>query len=549
MQAWLIHLPVLPILIPLATAAGLLFIGESHRQARGAVALLATIAQLLVALVLLAMADGIIQPPWAGPIASYAIGAWKAPFGIVIVVDRLAAIMLSLTAILGLATQVYSLARWDRAGVHYLSIFQFLLMGLNGAFLTGDLFNLFVFFEILLVASYGLTLHGSGMTRVKAGLHYIVINLVGSLLFLVAVALIYGVTGTLNMAELPMRVAQLHGDERRLFDIGGALLGIVFFIKAGAWPLNFWLVPAYGAACAPVAAMFAIMTKVGIYSFLRIETLLYEVGAPAPFGDKWLFYTGIATIAVGTLGVLAAQQLYRLAGSLIIVSSGILLASIGFTGTALTGPALYYLVGSVLGGGAFFLLVELAERNRPAVANLLAVSSEAFGLPEARRAPTASDTLDNDPPDEEVGVAIPAAMAFLGLAFISCALLLIGLPPMSGFVAKFSLISAAINSALIADPFPSWLLIAALLLSGMAGLVAIARLGIRVFWQDQRNPPKLLLLEAGPVAVLLVLCLALSIGGGPAMAYFKAASNSVYQPFQYIDAVLPGTAEPAPEVR
>ncbi|OJW50300.1 MAG: monovalent cation/H+ antiporter subunit D, partial [Thiobacillus sp. 65-1059] len=431
-------------------------------------------------------------------IAVYSLGNWAAPFGIVLVADRLAAIMLTLTATLGSAALIYSLARWERAGVHYLPLFQFLLMGLNGAFLTGDLFNLFVFFEVLLVSSYGLALHGSGVARVKAGLHYIAVNLVASLLFLVAAALIYGVTGTLNMAELALRVQALSPDDRTLFDIGAALLGVVFLVKAGAWPLNFWLPATYAAASAPVAGVFAILTKVGIYALLRFETLLHATGSPAPFGGEWLFYCGLATIAIGSLGILATQRLERLAGFLVIVSSGTLLAAIGFRGTALTGPALFYLVSSVLGGGAFFMVVEMVQRSRAYAADLLAISFEAFGLQDP-----ASDT---EHPDETVGLPIPGAMAFLGLTFVSCALLLTGLPPLSGFVAKFSLLAAAIAEAPGGNPLPSWLFVAALLLSGLAGIISLSRLGVRVFWSGERSTPRLLWVEAGPVAGLIALC-------------------------------------------
>ncbi len=153
---------------------------------------------------------------WTEGVGVYAIGSWPAPFGIVLVIDRLTALMLMLTALIAFASIVYSFAHWDRVGPNFHSLFQFLLMGLNGAFLTGDLFNLFVFFEVLLASSYGLLLHGSGPARVKAGLHYIVVNLIASLLFLIGVAMIYGMTGTLNMADLPQRIAMLAPEDRAL---------------------------------------------------------------------------------------------------------------------------------------------------------------------------------------------------------------------------------------------------------------------------------------------------------------------------------------------
>jgi multicomponent K+:H+ antiporter subunit D len=533
MNGWLQHLPILPVLLPLCTGTLLLLSSEQRRGRRAAIALCATLAQFAVAIVLLAMADGRVAAPWPGEIGVYALGNWAAPFGIVLVVDRLAAIMLALTATLGLAALVYSLARWERAGSHYLPLFQFLLMGLNGAFLTGDLFNLFVFFEVLLAASYGLALHGSGPARVTAGMHYIAVNLVASLLFLIAAALIYGVTGTLNMAELAQRVAALDAADRTLFEIGAVLLGVVFLVKAGAWPLNFWLPAAYGAAAPPVAGVFAILTKVGVYALLRFSILFGQDVAPAPFKGNWLFYCGLATVVAGSLGTLAAQKLDRLASTLVIVSSGTLLAAFGFTGTTLTGPALYYLVSSVLGIGAFFLVIEMAERNRAVAADMLAISSEAFGL---------QDKPDSEHPDEAAGVPIPAAMAFLGLAFFSCALLLTGLPPLSSFVGKFALLSAAIAAVPEASRLHAGLFVAALLLSGLAGLIALSRLGIRVFWDTERPTPRLQWLEAGPVAGLVLLCVVLSFGTGPAMFYFDAAARSLHDARTYIGSVLPAAA-------
>ena len=530
-SGFLQHLPVVPIVLPLLTAAVLIMMGgRGWRVQRAALAVLATLLQGVVAVTLLTMADGRLPTPWPSEVGVYTLGGWVAPFGIVLVVDRLSALMLVLTATLALAALVYALARWVRAGVYFLPLFQLLLMGLNGAFLTGDLFNLFVFFEIMLAASYGLALHGSGPVRVQASLHYIVVNLVASLLFLIAAALIYGVTSTLNMADLAQRATTLAAADRALFDTGAALLGVVFLIKAGAWPLNFWLPAAYGAAAAPVAAVFAILSKVGIYALLRFETLLTVSGAPAPFGGQWMFYCGLATLATGTLGVLAAQRLERIATALIIVSSGTLLAAFGYNGTALTGPGLFYLVNSVLGAGAFLLVVELAGRDHPATADPATLGFDDFD---------ADDPDDSSDTEPVVGVAIPMAMAFLGLSFIVCAMLLIGLPPLSGFIAKFALLAAAIAAA--PEPsnvLPSWLFVTALLLSGLAGIIALSRLGVRVFWNAERPTPRLQWLEAGPVAALMLLCIGLAMAAGPAMTYFNIAARSLHDSEAYVQAVL-----------
>src|SRR5689334_19965336 len=202
MNAILQHLVVLPILVPLLCGAAMLFVPEARRSARITLALFSAFAQLVIAIALLYLTSDAAHFIWPEGVGVYAIGNWEAPFGIVLVVDRLSAVMLTLVAIVGFTTLIYAVARWDRPGQPFHSVFQLITMGLNGAFLTGDLFNLFVFFEILLAASYGLVLRGAGAERTKFGMHYIVVNLVASLLFLIGVALIYGVAGTLNMSYL-----------------------------------------------------------------------------------------------------------------------------------------------------------------------------------------------------------------------------------------------------------------------------------------------------------------------------------------------------------
>ncbi|NYT61839.1 monovalent cation/H+ antiporter subunit D [Alcaligenaceae bacterium] len=531
MNPWLQHFPILPVAIPLMTGALMLMLRDSQRTLRLVFSFVSLAAQLYVAFTLLSMTAGYITTDWPDGVGVYLLGDWPAPFGIVAVVDRLSAIMLALTSVLGAATWIYATARWDRAGVHFHPLFQFLLMGLNGAFLTGDLFNLFVFFEVLLAASYGLMLHGSGRARVAAGLHYIVVNLLASFLLLIAMALIYGVTGTLNMADLAARAGELAGPDRRLFEAGAAILGIAFLIKAAAWPLNFWLPAAYANACSPVAGIFAIMTKVGIYALLRIGSLLLPTGAPAAFGGEWMFPLGMATLAFGAIGLLATAQAERQAGYCIIMSSGTLLAALGMPGVTLTGPALFYLISSVLALGAFFMLLEMVERTQAFGADVLAVSLEAFDLED----PEAADRSD-----DVVGVAIPAAMAFLGMAFIACALLVTGLPPLSGFVAKFSLLSAALQTSATDTPTPAaWMLVAGVLISGLAGIIALGRTGIRLFWStEDAVTPRLRVSEAGPVGVLILACVALAFWAGPVMSFVEDTAKYLDKPSTYINAVL-----------
>ena len=336
------HLMIAPVVLPLFAGAMMLALGgERRRNVNAALNVVSTFALVAISIALLRAADA--AP--TGVAGVYRLGDWPAPFAIVLVVDRLAALMLLLTSLLAAAAVVFSLARWHRAGVLFHPLFQFLLMGINGAFLTGDLFNLFVFFEVLLAASYGLALHGSGSARVMAGLHYIVVNLAASLLFLIGVSLIYGVAGTLNMADLAARIPAIRAEDRALLEAGAGILGIAFLVKAGMWPLCFWLPGTYAAAAPPVASIFAILTKVGVYIVLRLWLLLFgdEAGASAQFGGEWLLLGGMATVAFGAIGSLASQDMARLAAFSVLVSSGTVLAAIGMGQVGVTGGALFYL--------------------------------------------------------------------------------------------------------------------------------------------------------------------------------------------------------------
>jgi len=452
---------------------------------------------------------------------------------------------------------LFAMARWDRAGTSFHALFQIQMMGLYGAFLTADLFNLFVFFEVLLAASYGLMLHGSGRARVSSGLHYIAINLLASSLFLIGAALIYGVTGTLNFADLALKIPLVPEADRGLLHAGAAILATAFLAKAGMWPLNFWLAPAYSSASAPVAAMFAIMTKVGVYTVLRLWTLLFssQAGASALFGGDWLVYGGMATIICAALAMLAAQRLERMASLSILVSAGILLSSVGFAQPSLTAGALFYLVSSTLALSALFLLAELIERSRSA--NDLPLDEEIDALPKAMESlhPRPGVNLD-DEQKAVVGQVIPWTMAFLGLSFVACALLIIGMPPLSGFIGKLSLLSALVNPLglgnAVDEPIrpAAWGLVALLILSGLASLIAFARLGIQRFWTPEERPsPLLRRYECLPIFFLLGLSILLTFKAEPLMRYTLDTAKSLNNPEQYVMAVMATRPVPGPEAK
>jgi multicomponent K+:H+ antiporter subunit D len=514
------HLPAAAIALPLATAALMLFVEERHHGLKAGLSIASAVALLATALALVLQAG-------TQPAQVYALGDWPAPFGIVLVSDRLSALMVLLAACLGVAALVFSVARWHRAGLHFHSLVHFLLAGLNGAFLTGDLFNLFVFFELLLAASYGLALHGSGTPRVRASLHYVVINLVASLLFLVGVSLMYGVAGTLNMADLAQRLPHVPVADRALFEIGAAVMGIAFLVKAGMWPLGFWLPSTYAAASAPAAALFAILSKVGVYAVIRVWLIVFG----GQSGAELLAFGGMATLAYGILGVLSSQHLGRLAGFSVVVSSGTVLAAVGLGGPAATGAAIYYLFASTLGSAALFLLIELVERAREPGADVLAVTADAFGLAEDPQ------RGEEEIGEGEVGVVIPRAMAVLGLCFVAIALVVAGLPPLPGFIAKFAVLAALLD----ADPVPGsvWAMLALILFSSVAAIIAFGRTGVHVFWTVQeRSVPTVRAIEIAPVAALLIACVALTAAAGPAMQYAAEAARALHEPDSYVGQVL-----------
>ncbi|MGE7961330.1 monovalent cation/H+ antiporter subunit D [Pseudomonas sp. NPDC089918] len=548
------HLIAAPILLPLLTAAVMLMLGEKHRPLKAKINLFSSLLGLGIAVMLLQWTQTTGVP---GSIGVYLPGNWQVPFGIVLVVDRLSALMLVLTGIIGVSALLFAMARWDGAGSSFHALFQIQLMGLYGAFLTADLFNLFVFFEVLLAASYGLMLHGSGRARVSSGLHYISINLLASSLFLIGAALIYGVTGTLNMADLALKIPLVPEADRGLLHAGAAILAVAFLAKAGMWPLNFWLVPAYSAASAPVAAMFAIMTKVGVYTLLRLWTLLFsgQAGASAYFGGDWLIYGGMATIVCAAVAILAAQRLERMASLSILVSAGILLSAIGFAQPNLIGAALFYLVSSTLALSALFLLAELIERSRSANEMPLFDDGELLPRPLESLQPPKGFNLD-DEQKAVVGQVIPWTMAFLGLSFIACALLIIGMPPLSGFIGKLSLLSALLNPLGLGngsdEPVSNraWGLLALLILSGLASLIAFSRLGIQRFWTPQERPsPLLRRLECVPIVVLLGLSIALTFKAEPLLRYTQAAAVALNNPQQYVMAVLETRVIPSPQAK
>ncbi len=494
------HLAVMPVLIPLIAGALLLLAGRAGKTAERFISLAGAAALLPTALMLLVQVEG-------GEHIVYYDGNWPAPYGIVLVVDRLSALMLTLSACLALPSLLYATTGDDQLGPRFHALFQMQMLGINGAFLTGDLFNLFVFFEILLIASYALQLHGGGRARVRAALHLVVLNLIGSAIFLVGIGAVYAATGTLNLADLATRVAMSGAEEAGLLRTGGLLLLVVFALKAALIPLGFWLPSAYAAASAPAAALFAIMTKVGAYAILRVHGLVFgpDAGPAASLITPWLLPIGLATVLLATIGVLASRELQRLLAHLVVISAGTLILVLGLDSEAATSAALYYLLNSTLVGGGLFLLAGLIARERGEAQALL---------------------------DREQPVTRPA---LLGTLFFLGAIGVAGLPPLAGFTAKIYILQSA-----FAHPATAWVF-AMLLGSGLLVLVALTRAGSAIFWRTGNASPtgaRATPLQATATALLLSGTVALLVGGGAATAFTQATAAQLADRAAYIDAVM-----------
>ncbi|MGD9512196.1 MAG: monovalent cation/H+ antiporter subunit D [Geminicoccaceae bacterium] len=498
------HWIIVPVVLPALTAP---FIVAAARHD----VLLQRVFGIASAVALLAVAIGLFVLASDGGIRPYALGDWPPPFGIVLVLDRLSALMLLLTAILAVVVVLYAAQGWDQRGRHFHALFQFQLMGLNGAFLTGDLFNLFVFFEVLLIASYGLMLHGAGARRITEGVKYVAITLAGSTLFLFAVGLLYAVTGTLNMADLAVRVPMVAPADMALVRLGGALLLIVFAIKGALVPLHLWLPGTYAAASPPVAAFFAIMTKVGAYAMLRVYVLIFGGGAgPAAWlADPWVLPPAALTLALGMIGVLGARTLTALAVYALIGSIGTLLLAVGLFDQSGTAAALYYLVHSTLAGAALFLLADLVARRRGGAGDRL-VAAPRF-----------------------------AQLDLLAGLFFLTAMAAVGMPPLSGFIGKLLILEAVTAR-------PEWPWLWALILAGsLVALAGFTQAGSLLFWKcraDRGEPepdrPRHDAVGLVATAALVAAPVLLALFAGPALTAMEATAEQLFTPERYIEAVL-----------
>ena len=516
---WHAHTPILSILIPAFTSFLLLLLGnpgsgslkQDWRQPwRRGISLGSALLGLITAISYLMIAN-------TGQVTVYQLGEWSAPFGIVLVLDRLAAFMLVLTYALAVPVIWYASDNWDTRGRYFHTMFHFLLMGITGAFLTGDLFNLFVFFEILLMASYVLLLHGQGRPRFQLGIHYVTINLLASALFLIGLGMIYGSVGSLNMADVGRLIPTLDSDQHKLAIAGGLLLFVVFGIKAAMLPVGFWLPKTYAVASTPVAAIFTIMTKVGIYAILRVNGTVFDDAMAQSIFKNCLLMIGLITSFYGVIGAIAAERLRRFVGFMVLSSIGTLLIAIAMLNTQAWSAALYYLVHSTLIAAAFYLFCGWMTAQRGSFKDHLKVA------PKIKQEKAAAFT------------------------YFTIALMMAGLPPFSGFLGKVFILQATAET-----PYQGWI-IAVILIVSLLSIIAFTRVGFILFWrasppEENAKEPAYTAYQALPdtaphrndkaIYVLLIALMSYVVFAAPIQRYTTSTAQQIQNHALYQQAIL-----------
>jgi multicomponent Na+:H+ antiporter subunit D len=485
----------LPFVVPMFAGALSLVFWPSG-SAQRLIALLGTASHLLVGVLLFLQV-------WEHGVLVLPAGDWPAPYGITIVADTLSALMILMTGIVGFATAVYSQSTVAKSLIHrgYFPLLHLLLAGVSGVFVTGDLFNLYVWFEVLLLASFALLAMGQERAQMAGALKYVVLNLFSSAMFLTALGLLYGLAGTMNMADLAVKLPQL--DDPSRVTLVAMLFLLAFSIKAAAFPLFFWLPASYHTPPVAVSALFAgLLTKVGVYSLYRTFTLVFTEDVAWTHG--WLAVTAGFTLLAGVAGAMVQSDLRRTLSFLHVAQIGYMLM-----GLALFTPL-------ALAGGVFY------------IAHHIVVKTNLFFIAGAVTRISGEQSL------QRLG-GYWKARPGLSMLFLLPALSLIGVPPLSGFWAKLIVIRAGI----VED---AWWLVAAALVAGVLTLYAIMRVWMEVFWKaapDGDEPVAPLPVSMGTViTVLTASTVAIGLLAQPVWVMAERAAEQLMDPSAYIEAVL-----------
>jgi multicomponent Na+:H+ antiporter subunit D len=495
---------VLPILIPFSTAIITLLFWKRRRVQRG--------LNVLGAAGLFGAALGLLAHVWQDGIQALQIGSWPAPFGITLVADLFAALMVAAAGLMGLAVAVYSLPCMDRQreSYGYYPLLHVLLMGVCGSFLTGDIFNLYVWFEVMLITSFVLVVLGGEKAQLEGAVKYVTLNVISSALFLTAVGILYGSTGSLNMADL----AQILRNQAPsgLVTTLGMLFFLAFGIKAAVFPLFFWLPASYHTPPVPISAIFAgLLTKVGVYSLIRVFTLLFIQDTTLTRG-LLLVVAGL-TMLTGVLGAVAQSELRRLLSFHIVSQIGYMVMGLGL------------LTPLGLTGSIFFIIHIMVAKT-----NLFFVSGVVYRLKGTYELKSLGGLYRSSP-----GLAV---------LFLIPAFSMAGMPPLSGFWAKFTLVKAGLESS-------QYLLVAAALIVSLLTLFSMTKIWNEAFWKEgpsakaqqrlvsigsQSLGNRFLLLT--PIVVLSILTVAMGLVAEPFLRVASEAAEHLLNPAHYVRVVL-----------
>jgi multicomponent Na+:H+ antiporter subunit D len=489
------NLAILPILLPVIAAILSAFFNKRTTLSKWITGTF-VIGQLLTVCSLLVY---IFQH---GPII-LETGDWPAPYGIIIVADELAILLVVTTNIISVAAAFFAFktVKPEEQTHYFYMFFHFLIAGVSGAFLTGDLFNLFVFFEVLLMASYGLIILGGSKHQFRESIKYVLINVFSSILFVTTVAFLYSVTGTVNMAQLAVRVGEV-GQAGILTTIA-IMLFVVFATKGALFPLYFWLPKSYAVPHPVVSALFgSLLTKVGIYAILRTFTLIF--GHNAEFTHQFFIILGVLTIIFGVIGALSTHNIKLIIAYNIVPAVGFILIGIGvYSVTSLAG-AVYYLVHDMIIKGALFMLVG----------TIVAIT----GTSDIRK----------------MGGLIHQ-YPLLGWLFFLSTLVLAGIPPFSGFIGKYLLVRGGLEAG-------HHVAIIIALLSSLLILLSVIRIFIGVFWGEQRLENEQRKVSTmgflAPISFLLAFSILLGIGADYIYPYIQYIGDTLASPSYYIENVL-----------
>ncbi|MBM7704647.1 Na+/H+ antiporter subunit D [Metabacillus iocasae] len=486
---------IFPLLIPLLTAITLLILKNKIGVQK--------VISVLSFIVNIGLSAYLVQLVFDNGIQTHEVGSWVPPFGIVLVADMLSALLVLATNIISLCCVLYAFRSIgeEREKFYFYAAVQFLITGVIGAFLTGDIFNLFVFFEVFLMASYVLIVLGGTKIQLRESLKYILVNIISSALFVIAVGYLYAVTGTLNMADLSVRVSEA-GQPGILTGIG-MMFFVVFGLKAALFPMFFWLPGSYSAPPTAVLALFgALLTKVGVYSIFRVFTLIFY--HEPQFTHEIIGWVALLTIVIGSIGAIAYWDVNKIIIYNIIIAVGVIVYGVTLSTPEGLAGSIYYLIHDMVIKGALFLL-----------AGAIIVITGTSKIKDM------GGLIKNHPQ--------------LGWMFFIATVSLAGIPPLSGFIGKFLLVQSGLESE-------SYTFVAVLLVSSLLVLYSAMKIFMNCFWRapkltarEEKGSTKGLLY---PSAILLAISIFLGVGAEFVYPYISMAAETLMDPSVYIQSVL-----------